>query len=222
LKEDATSAALEKSPAAANPFLVQNIYSFHSLFFLDMLRLVYAFSLVLFATTLWAQDRPVDTSLKKAEDEGVRPDVTTFSKTITSEDLRTYLTYLASDELEGRETGQPGQQKAADYLAQQLASFGIPPVMEDGTYFQEIAYTAESWETIGLQVNGSDYRHLRDFYSFPATNTDQPNQTFREVVFLGYGIDDENYSDYAGQNVTGKVVSYSQVSPIPPTTALRS
>jgi hypothetical protein len=206
LKEDATSAALEKSPAAANPFLVQNIYSFHSLFFLDMLRLVYAFSLVLFATTLWAQDRPVDTSLKKAEDEGVRPDVTTFSKTITSEDLRTYLTYLASDELEGRETGQPGQQKAADYLAQQLASFGIPPVMEDGTYFQEIAYTAESWETIGLQVNGSDYRHLRDFYSFPATNTDQPNQTFREVVFLGYGIDDENYSDYAGQNVTGKVV----------------
>ena len=39
-----------------------------------------------------------------------------FAKTITAEDLKEYLYVYASDEFEGRNTGEPGQKKAVEYL----------------------------------------------------------------------------------------------------------
>ena len=39
-----------------------------------------------------------------------------FSKTIIVEDLKKHLDILASDSLEGRETGKLGQKMAADYI----------------------------------------------------------------------------------------------------------
>ena len=38
-----------------------------------------------------------------------------YAKTITAEDLKAHLSILASDEYEGRETGQKGQKMAAEY-----------------------------------------------------------------------------------------------------------
>ena len=53
-----------------------------------------------------------------------------YASTITEADLRTYLTVLASDEYEGRETGMKGQKKAAQYIMEYFEEFGIPPVPE--------------------------------------------------------------------------------------------
>lgn len=60
---------------------------------------------------------------------------------ITPDLLKKHATYLASDELEGRNTGYPGNDKAAEYIADVMKKAGLKPVGdEDGagakTYFQ--------------------------------------------------------------------------------------
>ena len=59
-----------------------------------------------------------------------------FSKTITTVDLEKHLTILASDSLEGRETGQKGQKMAADYIMNHFKNIGIPPY-KGKTYYQK-------------------------------------------------------------------------------------
>jgi len=59
-----------------------------------------------------------------------------FSKTIIVEDLERHLNILASDSLEGRETGKKGQKMAADYIAKHFKSLDIPPYKKD-TYYQK-------------------------------------------------------------------------------------
>lgn len=129
-----------------------------------------------------------------------------FAETITQEDMKAILTVLASDEMEGRETGTKGNKKAADFIASKLESFGIPKVPELDAYFQPIAVTSESWNEVGLRVGDKDYRHLWQFYSFANLNSDRETKKISEVVFLGYGIDDAKYSDYKGKNVKGKTI----------------
>ena len=50
-----------------------------------------------------------------------------FSETIIIEDLERHLNILASDSLEGRETGKKGQKMAADYIVNHFRNIGIPP-----------------------------------------------------------------------------------------------
>jgi len=59
-----------------------------------------------------------------------------FSRTIIVEDLERHLNILASDSLEGRETGKKGQKMAADYIAKHFKSIGIPPYKKE-TYYQK-------------------------------------------------------------------------------------
>ena len=59
-----------------------------------------------------------------------------FSKTILEDDLKKHLTILASDSLEGRETGKKGQKMAAEYIANHFINIGIPPYKKN-TYYQK-------------------------------------------------------------------------------------
>ncbi len=129
-----------------------------------------------------------------------------LAATITADGLREILTVLASDEYEGRETGTAGQRKAADYIASKFKALGLPTIGEDNTYFQQIIFTSESWEKIEMEVNGTAYRHLWDFYAYPTRNGNLPEASFKEVTFLGYGIDDPKYSDYANNNIKDKAI----------------
>ncbi len=129
-----------------------------------------------------------------------------LAESITAEDMKAILTILASDEYEGRETGTEGQRKAADFIASKFKSLGLPAIGENNTYFQEIIYTAESWNEIALEVEGTEYRHLRDFYAFPTRNSNLSEARFDEITFLGYGIEADNYSDYEGKDVADKAI----------------
>ncbi|MBR9922037.1 MAG: M28 family peptidase [Bacteroidetes bacterium] len=129
-----------------------------------------------------------------------------FAATITAEDLSNHLITLASDEYEGRETGTEGQKKAANYIAYQFQSMGLEKRGTNNSYFQPIAFTAESWEDIDFTVGKTEFRHLWDYYSFPAYNTDLEDGDLKHVLFLGYGIDDPNYSDYEGVDTEGKAI----------------
>ena len=155
-------------------------------------------------------------------DENGNPFLTTtdnappFAATITAADLRSYLEIIASDEMEGRETGTEGQRKAADFIAAHFEKLGLPTVGDDDSYFQKIAFTSEKWDNgeITLNLNGKRQRHLSDFYSFPSTNSNLESFEAAEVVFLGYGIDDPNYSDYKGVDVKGKTILIYSDEPV--------
>jgi Zn-dependent M28 family amino/carboxypeptidase len=57
-------------------------------------------------------------------------EVEPISTTITSEELKEMVTYLASDELKGRNTGTAGIEAAATYIESQLKSYGVKPYFE--------------------------------------------------------------------------------------------
>ena len=61
-----------------------------------------------------------------------------YGNTITAEELKTYLYTYASDEFEGRDTGEPGQKKAVAYLKKQYQKLGIPSAYGTDNYFQPI------------------------------------------------------------------------------------
>jgi len=136
----------------------------------------------------------------------VDPNAQRLAGTITADDLRQHLYKLASTEFEGRETGTEGQRRAADYLAAQVKALGLPAIGENGTYFQSITFTNQSWRKIEMKDADKDLRHLWDYYTYPATNPKQFDAKFEDAIFLGFGIDAPEYSDYKGVNVQGKLV----------------
>src|SRR5690242_4927087 len=57
---------------------------------------------------------------------------------ITASELRNYLTFIASDEMEGRDTPSRGLDTTAKFLAMNLASWGFKPAGDNGSFFQRI------------------------------------------------------------------------------------
>ncbi|PCI02662.1 MAG: peptidase M28 [Flavobacteriaceae bacterium] len=62
----------------------------------------------------------------------------TYANTITTTDLRNYLTVIASDEFEGRRTGEEGQKKAAKYISDFYKKNDIKSPLTNGSYLQTI------------------------------------------------------------------------------------
>ncbi|HEY4196833.1 MAG TPA: peptidase, partial [Mucilaginibacter sp.] len=60
-----------------------------------------------------------------------------YAKYINAEDARKHLSILASDEFEGRETGKPGADKAANYIANEFKKLGLQPPV-NGSYFFDV------------------------------------------------------------------------------------
>lgn len=59
---------------------------------------------------------------------------------ISIDDAKKWLGFLAGPECEGRGTGQPGFQKAADFVAGKFKEFGLKPIGDKGTYFQNVPF----------------------------------------------------------------------------------
>lgn len=127
-----------------------------------------------------------------------------LAATITVEDLTRHLTIISADDMEGRETGEPGQKKAAAYLRDQFRNLGLPAIGEDNGYFQRILFARQNWDEIDLKLDGESLRHLWEYASAPSQNSSRGTTAISELTFLGYGIDDPAYSDYTGKDVTGK------------------
>lgn len=63
---------------------------------------------------------------------------TTYANTITASEMKTDLYIYASDEFEGRDTGEPGQKKAVEFLKKEYQKMNIPSAFGGDDYFQEI------------------------------------------------------------------------------------
>src|SRR5574339_1145079 len=58
--------------------------------------------------------------------------------TIAANQIRDYLTFIASDEMEGRDTPSRGLNTTAKFLAMNLSRWGFKPAGDNGTFFQRI------------------------------------------------------------------------------------
>ena len=73
-----------------------------------------------------------------------------FANSITAEDLKKHLFVYASDEFEGRGTGQAGQKKAVEYLKDFYVDMKIPSPISGEDYFQKITnewFKTNSWRS---------------------------------------------------------------------------
>jgi hypothetical protein len=129
-----------------------------------------------------------------------------YAATITAEDLSRHLHIIASDSLEGRETGERGQKMAANYIANQFFNYGLEAVVnsEDNSksFYQPFDLVKKSWGQVYVETGTKRREFLKDFYIIG--NLNYPDEKNMDVVFAGYGIDSPKYSDYANIDVKGK------------------
>ena len=141
------------------------------------------------------------------------PDPRPFAETIRAEDAKILLEMLASKEMQGRETGEEGQRKAADYIAAQFKAAGLLAKADRNTYFQDIRLRNTTWTDIGMKVEDQEFKNRTDFYVYHGNNPDNPLLRIKEVVFVGYGIEDSLYTDYEKADVAGKAVIFYEGEP---------
>ena len=141
-------------------------------------------------------------------------------ESINTRDLKTHMEFLASDELEGRNTGEPGLQVAARYLAVQARRLGLQPADQEHGYFQPFTIEERSYDrersVITIFNRDSSRVSVREpFYIFPALRQDELTIE-GEVVFAGYGIRDEehNYDDFKDIDIRDKVVLIMDRAPM--------
>ena len=131
---------------------------------------------------------------------------------VDAERIRAHVKYLASDELEGRGTGQKGGERAAAYVAQEFSSYGLLPAGENGTYFQNVPMvgvkTLPETAFVLAPANGEEMP-LKLLDDYVTANEQQMESAVIDapIVFVGYGITAPEYrwDDYKGYDLKGRV-----------------
>jgi len=125
---------------------------------------------------------------------------------------------LADDNMEGRDTGSPGLERAQKYVVSQLQTAGLAPAGTSG-FYQDIQLEShqldESASSAALVVNGTvtPLKLGEDGYYFSRVNLAPTIKA--PLVFAGYGlqIPELHYDDLAGIDLQGKIVVYFNAAP---------
>jgi hypothetical protein len=126
-------------------------------------------------------------------------------------DLREWLTYIASDELQGRATFSAGLGLAASYIENHLREWGVKPAGDNGSYLQTVlvlGVKSTSHSTVTVEIGGERRTFAEDAIRFPRNAGANQRLTLNRVEFLGYGLDAvrANHVDYRAQDVKGAAV----------------
>jgi hypothetical protein len=142
------------------------------------------------------------------------------SAAIRTEDLKTWLTYLSSDDLEGRGNLSEGLGLAGAYLVDQLKALGVGPGGDHGAYYQSVkvlGVKCTNNSTLTVEINGKS-RTFRDGdgIAFPRNVGGRRTLVLDAVEFVGYGLNvpAAGHNDFAGKDVKGKAVVW--LGPIAP------
>src|SRR6201991_2790403 len=103
--------------------------------------------------------------------------------TIAAAQLRDYLTFIASDEMEGRYTPSRGLDTTAKFLAMNLTRWGFKPAGDDGTFFQRIELRRNRTDTgqTKAEINGLSLASGTDYLPLG------PGNVSGQMVFAGSG-----------------------------------
>jgi len=171
-----------------------------------MLKRLTAFPSLVFAFALTAYPQtPQTTPISASERTGYA--------TITDTELRSDLTYIASDKLLGRMSLQPGDDEAAQWIAEQFRKAGLEPAARDAagkaSFFQPfslVEYRADRAATTVTLTRGGQSTVFKAPEAFGAYKA--PLDITAPVVFAGFGITapELGYDDYKNIDVKGKIV----------------
>jgi hypothetical protein len=131
---------------------------------------------------------------------------------IKSLDLRDWLTYVASDELEGRAVFSAGFGLAAGYVSDHLHAWGVKPSGDHGSYLQTVrvlGVKTTSRSTVSVTVNGETRTFADgDGITFPKNMGGKRRLTVERVEFAGYGLDapGAGHVDFRGKDVKNAAV----------------
>lgn len=142
------------------------------------------------------------------------------AKTLSPEASRwwSHVQYLASDELQGRETGSIGYEKAVRYVVSEFERMHVRPAGEHG-YLQTVAF-----RSIRIDEEHSSLTLARDHQTIPLKLGDDAVFSMRmrphpavtaPAVFVGYGlkIPELGIDDFAGLDLRGRFAVYINGAP---------
>ncbi|MBS1682133.1 MAG: M28 family peptidase [Bacteroidetes bacterium] len=124
-----------------------------------------------------------------------------YAETITSSDLKENLSILASDALEGRNTGSRGQKMAAAYISNYFESIGLAAPV-NGSHYMPIDLSSTRPGDIYVKVGTVRYSNFAEVLYNGATESG--GEVSLEAVYVGKGTE----ADYAYLNVKDKAVVF--------------
>ncbi|KPK86903.1 MAG: hypothetical protein AMS27_04135, partial [Bacteroides sp. SM23_62_1] len=133
-------------------------------------------------------------------------------QSITISDLESHLWFLASDELQGRATGEIGHEIAARYLASQAQKIGLKAADNYNDFFQTYIIEENSYDLenskITIESPGAEPVVMDDDFYLIIPEASEDLNISGDIVFCGYGINSEkfNYNDFSEVDVQDKII----------------
>jgi hypothetical protein len=128
---------------------------------------------------------------------------------ITPHAMRAHVNFLASDAVEGRETGTRGYAVAAAYVAAQFEALGAEPAGDGGTYFHQVRFRTFLLDPAksSFAIDGKTFEHRQDVLI--SAGLENASEVDAAVVFVGFGIvaPELGHDDYANVDVRGRIVA---------------
>ncbi len=134
---------------------------------------------------------------------GVAP--ATTSAEISAADLRSRLSILADDSMQGRRSGTRGNVKGTDYIAAEARRIGLEPAGEIGGWFQTVPMVIRVLpEESAIEVDGTRYSPASDFVVRDQGVGARPVDGV-QVIFGGV-VDDSTQAVITPEQAAGKLV----------------
>ncbi|MDH5603734.1 MAG: M28 family peptidase, partial [Cyclobacteriaceae bacterium] len=141
--------------------------------------------------------------------------VVKYAQTILEDDLSGHLSILASDALEGRETGKRGQKMAATYIKEHFKKLGLKgPAQSDcgEGYYQTVPLYVVRQGEVYLSVQGKRFENFNQMVFDHGNNSNGEQEI--EIVFAGGGTADEiSRLDIKGKGVLVVTENFNGVIP---------
>ena len=138
-----------------------------------------------------------------------------YSQSEVANRMKEHIVYLASDQLEGRETGSEGEKLAAAYVQAQMEGYGLKPGGDQGGWQQAFQFLNRLNPAVGsrLNIGGRDFLAGEELAIFPQSG----DGIFQGNLFdLGYGIHAPQlgYDDFkTAGDIHGKVALIMRGTP---------
>lgn len=138
----------------------------------------------------------------------ITPKERAMAEAITASQLSTYLHFVASDAMGGRDTPSPGLDITAEFLKMNLEKWGFKPAGENGTFFQKIALVRDTLdpEKTTLEIGGRQYKMGDDFFRVAGNGSASGPLVFGRDGWL---VKSKGIDSFAGVDVAGKIVVIS-------------
>src|SRR5258708_36696430 len=119
--------------------------------------------------SLYAQRKPARTAVATAAVLAIQRGV----DQITAAQMRAYLSFIASDEMEGRDTPSRGLDTTAKFIAMNLERWGFKPAGDDGSFFQRIVLRRDLLDAApsSAEINRQKVSFGEDFLPNPVRAT---------------------------------------------------